>query len=73
MVQNNHNDRQSLSKKKKVQKVKTYKGDLQNWGIPLTVIPKKETVQAKKKRITKIRPERGLTNPQQKEMTAYSK
>ena len=52
----------------KAQKGKTYKGDLQNWGIPLTVIPKKkETVQAKKKGITKIRQERGHTNPQQKQ------
>ena len=39
----------------KAQKVKTNEGDLPNWGIPLTVIPKKETVQAKKNRDNKIR------------------
>ena len=48
MVPNNHKDRQSLSLKIKGPiSQKTYEGDLQNWGIPLTVIPKKETVQAK--------------------------
>ena len=58
MVLNNHKDRQSLSKKNhkwKAQKVKTNKEDLQNWGIPLTVIPKKETVQAKKNRDNTIK------------------
>ena len=42
-------------------------------GIPLTVIPKKETVQAKKIGITKSKRKRGPKNSQQKEMTAYSK
>ena len=46
MVPNNCQDRQSLCLKIKAQQVKTYEEDLQNWGIPLTVITK-ETVQAK--------------------------
>ena len=46
MVPNNHKHRQSSFLKIKAQQVKTYEGDLQNWGIPLTVITK-ETVQAK--------------------------
>ena len=37
---------QKKNHKWKAQKVKTYKGDLRNWGIPLTLITK-ETVQAK--------------------------
>ena len=47
MVPNNHKDRQSVFLKTKAQQVKTYEGDLQNGGIPLTVITK-ETVQAKR-------------------------
>ena len=51
MVQNNQKDRQSLSKKKqKAQKVKTYKEDLPNWGIPLTVIPKRKQFRQKKRK-----------------------
>ena len=46
MVPYNREDRHSSSFKTKAQQVKTYEGDLQNWGIPLTVITK-EIVQAK--------------------------
>ena len=63
MVPNNHKDRQSSFLKIKAQQVKTYEGDLQNWGIPLTVITK-EIVQAKG-RDNKIKKE-VATNPQQK-------
>ena len=76
MVQNNHKDRQSLSKKiinEKPKKVKTYKGDLRNWGIPLTIIPKKGNSSGKKNRDNKIRQERGLTNPQQKKNDCLAK
>ena len=47
----------------------TYK----NWGIPLTVIPKKGNSPGKKNRDNKNQKERGHTNPQQKEMTACSR
>ena len=46
LVLYNRPDRQPLSLKTKAQQVKTYEGDLQNWGSTLTVITK-ETVQAK--------------------------
>ena len=63
MVPNNHKDRQSLPKSK-THKVETNEGDLQNWGIPLTVITKEQFRQ--KKRDNKIKKKRGRTNPQTK-------
>ena len=57
MVPYNRKDMQSLSLEIKAHQVKTYEGDLQNWGIPLTVITK-ETVQAKKTGITKSKRKR---------------
>ena len=50
MVPKNHKDRQSLQKQKKKlkpNKSKNYEGDLQNWGIPLTVITKEQFRQKK--------------------------
>ena len=72
MVQNNQKDRQSLSKKKnhkrKAQEVKTYKKGLIKLGHPADCNSKKETVQAKKKGITKIKKE--VTQTLNKKITA---
>ena len=43
LVPYNRKDMQSLSLEIKAHQVKTYEGDLQNWGIPLTVITKRNS------------------------------